>query len=194
MKKLIYVYVLCFAVFAAFSCGNRKKGEVNSIKFKKYEMDSTYHLFGDVKKPAIKIHLSMHYPVEYSNGQVLDSLQRLVITSVTTKAGQASRNPEEAMRKFIDRQTEEYRLLEKEYEKEQSTQLIEYGETSAAFSNQYTGKEDNAFNKDGILCFSNNVYRFMGGAHGLDGLVKKHNPRINLEEPGKTMQNLWTEI
>jgi len=26
------------------------------------------------------------------------------------------------------------------------------------------------------------------------GLVKGHNPRTNLEEPSKTMQNLWTEM
>jgi len=26
------------------------------------------------------------------------------------------------------------------------------------------------------------------------GLVKGHNPRINPEEPSKTMQNLWTEM
>jgi competence protein ComGC len=168
MKHLIYIGALCLAMFAASSCGNQKKSEANGIDFKKYEIDSTYHLFGDAGKPAIKIFISMQYPEGYKNSAVLDSIQRLVISKVTTSANQASRNPEEAMRKFVEQQIEEYRLLEKDYEKLTEERIAEYNIMPNSFSYQYTGKEDNVFNKDGVFCFTNNVFQYTGGAHGLD--------------------------
>ena len=166
MKKTIYFYALCFVVFAVSSCHNEKrKSEANNINFEKYAIDSTYHLFGDTAKPAIKIHLSMYYPVEYKNLSVLDSLQRLIITSVTTNSNQALRNPEETMRNFIAQKITEYRLLEKDYE---SMLLMKDDEPSASFFNEYLEEESNVFDKDGIFCFSTCVYSFTGGAHGLN--------------------------
>jgi hypothetical protein len=149
------------------SCHLGKKGEANNIDFKEYAMDSTYHLFGDITKPAIKISLSMHYPVKYKNQAILDSLQRLVIASVTTSSNQALRDPEKAMRNFIAQLIEEYRGLEKDYEAALATKE----ELLSSFSNEYVGEGSNVFNKGGIFCFSSSVYRFMGGAHGL-GTVK----------------------
>jgi len=168
MKHSIYIGALCFVLFAAASCGNQKKSAANNIDFKKYEMDSTYHLFGDAEKPAITIHLSMLFPVGYENSSVLEALQQLVLAEVTANTSQDVKNPEEAMRKFIEKQIEEYRLLEKDYQKLLEERTAEYNITPSSFVSEYTGKENNTFNKDGILCFSNNVYQFTGGAHGLE--------------------------
>ena len=170
MKNPIYVFAVCFAMFTISSCRNERKSEANNIEFSKYTVDSTYHLFGDAGKPAINIHLSMHYPVKYKNSAVLDSLQRLVITEVTSNSNQTLRNPEEAMRNFIAQQIAEYRLLEKDYETILSMRYGEYNVTPTSFANQYTGEEDNVFDKDGILCFSNNVFRYTGGAHGVESV------------------------
>jgi len=167
MKNSIYVYAMCVVMFAVSSCRNERKSEANNIDFEKYAVDTTYHLFGDVSKPAIQIHLSMHYPVGYKNSTVLDSLQRLIITSITTNSNQALRDPEEAMRNLVAQQITEYRLLEKDYETILSTKYDEYDVLPTSFSNEYMGDEDNTFDKDGILCFSNSVYRFTGGAHGV---------------------------
>ncbi len=170
MKHSIYVGVLCFTMLAALSCANRKKSEINNIDFKKYEMDSTYHLFGDVEKPAIKIQLSMNYPAGYKNSAVLEVLQQSVLAEVTANTSQDIKNPEEAMRQFIEKQIEDYRLLEKDYNKLME-ENAEYNITSNSFNYQYIGKEDNVFDKDGILCFSSNIFQYTGGAHGLDRIL-----------------------
>jgi len=171
MRHLIYIGALCLAMFTATSCGNQKEGKANNIDFKKYEMDSAYHLFGDAEKPAIKIHLSMNYPVGYENNAALESLQQLILAKVTANANQDVKDPETAMRKFIEKQIEEYRLLEKDYEKMLEERTGEYNITPNSFVNQYTSTEDNVFDKDGIFCFSNNVFEFRGGAHGIDRVL-----------------------
>jgi len=147
------------------SCHTGKKSEANNIDFKEYAMDSTYHLFGDVTKPSIKISLTMHYPVRSQNQSVLDSLQRLIIASVTANSNPTQRNPEEAMRNFIMQKIAEYRMLESDYEA--ASPLTRDNDFNYSFSSEYMGEESNVFNRDGIFCFSNSVYSFTGGAHGV---------------------------
>ena len=158
------VYAACFLMLVISSCRNEKKSEANNIDFKEYVMDSTYHLFGDNAKPSIKVNLSMYYPVKYDNQSVLDSLQRLVIKSIiTTNSNRTLKDPEEVMRNFIAQLIEEYRWLEKDYE----AALAMQEESASSFFNEYLGEEKTVFNKNGIFCFSTDVYRFMGGAHGV---------------------------
>ena len=133
MKNLIYA--VCFLMFVMSSCHNEKKSEANNIDFKEYIMDSTYHLFGDITKPSIKVNLSMNFPVKYKNQSVLDSLQRLIITNVTTNSNQTLKDPEEAMRNFIAQLIDEYRLLEKDYE----AALAMKEESGSSFFNEYQG-------------------------------------------------------
>ncbi len=168
MKNSVYAYAMCLAVLMISSCRNERRSEANNIDFKEYTMDSTYHLFDDATKPAIKIHLSMNYPVKYKNHSVLDSLQRLIIMDITQTPNRAMRNPEKAMLNLIEQQIKEYRLLEPDYE---AALLMNDNEPLASFSYEYTGNESNVFDKDGIFCFSTNIYSFTGGAHGL-GIVK----------------------
>ncbi len=169
MKNLIYVYLLSFTVFFQFSCSNsdhRKKSETNNIDFRKYEMDSICHLFGDTLNPAIEIELSMNYPVGYENSPVLQILQKLMLAEVTANTGRDEKNPELEMRKFMEKEIETYLLQEKipsiQYEKD---------EIPASFSGQYISNVDTIFNKGGIFCFFNKTYQFKGGAHGFDRAV-----------------------
>lgn len=165
------VFIACFLMFVLSSCCDGRKSEANNIDFKEYAMDSTYHLFGDVTKPSIKISLSMQYPVRSQNQSVLDSLQRLIMASVTANPGQAQQNPEEAMRNFIMQKIAEYRMLESDYE--DASPETRGNDFNYSFSNEYMGEERNVFNRDGIFCFSNRAYSFTGGAHGLETVVHK---------------------
>ena len=156
MKNSIYAVCLLMLVISS-SCRNRneKKIEANNIDFKEYVMDTTYHLFGDTIKPSIKINLSTSYPVEYKNKSVLDSLQRLIITSITGSSDQTQRNPEEVMRNFISQKITEY------------IRQVVTDELYDSFPNEYVAEESNVFYKDNIFCFSTGVYNFTGGAHGV---------------------------
>jgi hypothetical protein len=165
MKKLISILTVLLSLISISSCSiKEKKISENDIKFQKYQIDTTYHLFGDTAKAAIEISLEIDFPSEYKNSETLAMIQQLTLKSVIPSTGAIQGGPMDNLRNFAGLKIAEYKTNEESFK---NGELPADSDSSPTFEYQYQTKEETVFNKGNIFCFSSTNYSFTGGAHGL---------------------------
>jgi hypothetical protein len=166
MKRLTFILtIFLFLTNVLSSCGNKEKNfSENDIEFRNYQIDTTYHLFGDTTKAAIEINLEMDYPIQYKDNKTLTFIQQFVLKSVIPGTSAVQGDPMVNMRDFVQLKITEYKSNEESFK---YGRLPADSDSSPTFEYQYLTKEETVFNKENIFCFSSTNYGFTGGAHGL---------------------------
>ena len=164
MKALFSRCVFLFCMTGFLMCCNTgaKKVSENNIQFDSLFIDRTYHLLGVETNPKCSLNIQFSYPVNYSNGEVLNLVQKQFVSSFFGDE-YVNISPVEAAEKYADDYVAAYRAEENDFkhdkEKHGSDPLESW------YSYNETKNSQIVYNRNDILSFVVFTEYFKGGAH-----------------------------
>ncbi len=169
----IFGISLLSILFTLLTCCTGCKKNVsttdNAVTFDSIRLQETYHLFNDTAKPSCNLQINFIYPADYSNPNILKSLQTIFVGKYFGD-NFSNKTPQEAIVAYKDQYLASYKQFEQEHNTENGEQDFEDEELGASFSYYETSHNTIVFNKDGILSFSIFFENYTGGAHGSHAL------------------------
>ena len=165
----IYLGTLCIIAMSLFSCNTKKTPtRDNSIEFDTINSVQNYHWDNDSTQPSCNLKLTFTYPVSYDDQAILDSLQRIFISSFFDET-YALFTPQQAVDNYAKAYIENYKedvkiFAENNDAHDDNEEYFSYYETT---SNQIT------FNKGDILVFQITQSNYKGGASSYE-FFKNH--------------------
>lgn len=167
MKHIsIYLGTLCIIAMSLFSCNTeRTPTRDNNIEFDTIYSVQNYHWDNDSTQPSCNLKLTFIYPVSFDNKSILDSLQRIFVSSFFDETYALS-SPQDAVNNYGKAYIENYKedvkvFAENNDSHDDNEEYFSYYETN---SNQIT------FNKGDLLVFQITQSNYKGGASSYEFL------------------------
>ncbi len=167
MKNYVIIGLsFCLSVlFFCTGCNPKATVTKNAITFDSISVTETYHMFNDEKQPACDLGILFVFPADYTDKEVLKSLQQLFITEYFGPQ-YAGLTPQDAVEEYTEQYLANYKSLETEYTKDKESRAYEEDEGIPSYSYYEHSKSYIPFNEGNILSFIIRFFDYTGGAHG----------------------------
>ena len=164
MKKQKLLIVGSIILIGMYLTSCFKKND--DIKFKKLELDEKVYLFNDndTAKPFVNVEIEFNYPTRYKSKEDLTRLQQIFNGTFFNNQSYDSLSPKDALNKYLESYTEEYRELGNQYYEDMGN--LE-GDTQPSWYWYQMHKSNEILYEDAsLLSYSVEHYDYTGGAHG----------------------------
>jgi len=147
--------ILVYVVFLFSSC------KQNTIKTEEKNYINKYYLSKDTSKGALSVDLEIEFPIEYSNKEVLKSIQQSIITQLFGKE-YVNKHKDSIVISFANE-------LHKEYIDNNAPLLVHLDSGSVySFNNEYSVEGFSLLSDEHIFTYGIDRIVYMGGAHSLE--------------------------
>lgn len=170
----IYLGILCIIAMSMFSCNTTETPtRDNSMAFDTVYSVQNYHWNNDSTQPSCNLKVDFIYPVSFEDKAILDSLQRIFISTFFDET-YAQSSPQDAVNNYGKAYIENYKedmkvFAESSHSHDDGEEYFSYYET---ISNRIT------FSKGNILSFQVTQLNYKGGTSSYEFLK---NNSINLK-------------
>ncbi len=164
MRKNIFFIATSIVVVGAFVASCFKKN--NDIKFDKFELNERVYLFptNDTTMPFAKVEIDFEYPKKFKGKEDLARLQQIFNGTFFNNQSYDSLSPKEALNKFLENYTQEYREIGNDYYEDLGN--LEGDNPPSWYWYQLQKRNEILFEDENILSYSVQHADYTGGAHG----------------------------
>jgi hypothetical protein len=128
-------------------------------------VEKNEHLLGDVNNPDCNIRITLIYPADYANRDVLKTVQQSFIRTCLGDIF-ADLSPAEAAERYAEQYLKGYKELEKDFAADKR-EAEEKGEAALSWYSYYEEiTNEILYNKNGIFSYAVHHEGYSGGAHG----------------------------
>jgi hypothetical protein len=153
-----------FTALWAVSCQTKTAVE-SDMRIDSVVVEKTEHLLGNVNNPDCNLRLTLIYPADYANRDVLKAVQQMFIRTCLGD-GYADLSPAEAAERYAEHYLKDYRELEKDFaaDKREAEEKGEDAPSWYSYDEEITNEIP--YNKNGIFSYAVHRESYSGGAHG----------------------------
>ena len=161
-ERLFIVASLLIIGIGASSCFETN----NSIKFDKLKLEEKVYLFptNDTTIPYANVEIEFNYPKSFKNKESLARLQQIFKGTFFNNESYDSLSPKEAVNKYLEEYTEEYRELGNQYHEDMVN--LEGDNQPSWYWYQLQKSNEILYEDESVLSYSVQHADYTGGAHG----------------------------
>lgn len=164
MKKQRFFIVASMVLVGVCVTSCFKKSD--DIKFDKLELNEKVYLFpvNDTTKPFANVEIEFNYPKRFKNKEDLARLQQIFNGTFFNNQSYDSLSPKDALNKYLESYTEEYRELGNQYYEDMGN--LEGDSQPSWYWYQLHKSNEILFEDANVLSYSVEHADYTGGAHG----------------------------
>jgi hypothetical protein len=169
MKRQPCVLFTAFLAVTGFFCACcNSQSPKGALAFSTVQLAQTQHLFEDTLAPACELKIDYTYPVDSSEKELLDSLNKLFIINCFGEE-YVGKEAAEVVRQYAETYVENYREdLEEIYLQDKKNRKGEDAtEEGGWYSYGKNIRSEVQLYEENLLVYRINTYEYTGGAHGM---------------------------
>ena len=165
-KNSIFIASLVFLLGINLISCFQKKTEENHVDFDHLRVNEKVYLLheNDTTLPFADVEIDFKYPKKFNNPEDLTRLQQIFNGTFFNDETYDSFSPQEAMDKYLENYTEEYKELSNQYYEDQTN--LERDDMPSWYWYTLGKSNEILYNDKNILSYSVEHTDYTGGAHG----------------------------
>ncbi|KAA6317063.1 hypothetical protein EZS27_032727 [termite gut metagenome] len=169
-KRYVVLFIVVCAATGFFCSCNENLARQGVLEFDNIRLTFKEHLFGDTTAPACNLTIDYVYPVQSSQKELLDSLNKLFVAACFGRQYTGQKSAEDVVRQYAKTYTDDYRneaeqtyLDNKKYDENEDT----VGTIDEWYSYTQTIKSNVQYYEGNLLVYRIAKEEYTGGAHGI---------------------------
>lgn len=164
-STLIYSALLIMVWLNILSC-DQNRSKKNDVEFDKLEVNEKVFLLpvNDTTLPFSQVEIELTYPKKFNNKEDLARLQQIFNGTFFNDQSYDSLSPQEALKKYLESYTIEYRELSNQYYQDKAN--LKSSEMPSWYWYYLHKSNEILFEDKSILSYSVEHSDYTGGAHG----------------------------